>query len=96
MKMKSLWIRALGSCLGSIFEKTGGWLSTEQSLQWDSLPHPVLDSFRLSKYANWNKTSAFSLRSSEAPLQYHVVVTKNDLGRRILLFSPDGKLITAH
>ncbi|HEY4336096.1 MAG TPA: PepSY-like domain-containing protein [Puia sp.] len=74
------------------FEKNGGWLSTEESLAWDSLPGAVRDSFKLSKYADWKGTSAYSLRKAEAAIQYHLVVTKSDMGRRILFYSPEGKL----
>ena len=78
------------------FEKNGGWLSTEETLQWDSLPDQVLDSFKLSKYADWKRLSAYSLRSAEATTQYHLVVTKNNMGRRILFFSSEGKLVRDH
>ena len=78
------------------FEKNGSWLSTEEALQWDSLPGPVQDSFRLSKYADWKRISAYSLTSAEATTQYHLVVAKNEVGRRILFFSPEGKLVWEH
>jgi hypothetical protein len=75
------------------YEKNGGWLSTEETLQWDSLPHSVQDSFKLSKYADWKGISAYSLRTAEAAIQYHLVVTKDDMGRRLLFYSPEGKLV---
>lgn len=77
------------------YEKNGGWLSTEESLQWDSLPRPVRDSFNLSQYSDWQKISAYSLTTEVASTQFHLVVTKNNLGRRILFYTADGKAVTA-
>jgi len=78
------------------FEKNGGWLSTEETLPWDSLPRPVQDSFKMCKYADWQGVSAYSLQSAQESIQYHLVVKKSNLGRRILFFSPEGKLVRDH
>jgi hypothetical protein len=75
------------------FDKSGGWLSTEETIPLDSLPRPVQDAFKASKYADWKETSAYSIRSSEGSTQYHLVVSGSDAGRKILFFSPDGKLL---
>ncbi len=75
------------------FAKTGEWLSTEEAIAWDSLPRPVQDAFKTSKYADWKEVSAYSIRSSEGTTQYHLVVSKSDAGRKILFFSMDGKLL---
>jgi hypothetical protein len=78
------------------FGPDGKWLSTEKSIQWDSLPPFVTDSLRSGKYADWKKTSAYILRSAAGTTQYHVVVTYNDLGRKILFFNEDGQLLSDH
>jgi hypothetical protein len=75
------------------FAKSGGWLSTEETIAWDSLPRPVQDAFKTSKYADWKEASAYSILSSEGTTQYHLVVSKSDAGRKILFFSLDGKLL---
>jgi hypothetical protein len=78
------------------FTKTGGWLSTEETIALDSLPHPVRDAFKASKYADWNETSAYCIRTGERAPEFHLVVSRSDLGRKILFFSPDGKLLKDH
>jgi len=77
------------------FAKTGEWLSTEEPVAWDSLPHPVLETFKSSTYAAWEKNTAYAIRSSDGSTKFHLVVSRSDLGRKILFFTPDGKLIKA-
>jgi hypothetical protein len=78
------------------FSPAGIWISTEQAIQWDSLPPIVVDSLKSCKYADWKGTSAYILRQSGGMTQYHVVVTKGDLGRKILFFNPNGQLLADH
>jgi hypothetical protein len=78
------------------FDPTGSWISTEEAIQWDHLPPLVMDSLKSCKYADWKGTSAFILRLRGGATQYHVVVTKSDLGRKILFFSPNGQLLADH
>jgi len=75
------------------FSPTGDWISTEEAIQWDSLPPLVMDSLRSSKYADWKGMSAFILQLPGGKTQYHVVVTKSDLGRKLLIFSSNGQLL---
>jgi hypothetical protein len=78
------------------FTPAGKWISTEESIQWDSLPPLVRDSLRSCKYADWKGTSAYVLRSSDGMTQYHIVVAKDDLGRKLLFFSQNGQLLSEH
>ena len=78
------------------FTPDGKWISTEETISWDSLPSSVIDSLKLSKYADWQRASAYILQSDIGATQYHIVVTKNDLGRKILSFNPNGKLLSDH
>lgn len=78
------------------FAATGSWISTEQAIQWDSLPPIVTDSLKSCKYADWKGTSAYILRLSGGMTEYHVVVAKSDLGRKILFFNPNGQLLADH
>src|SRR5271170_3411863 len=78
------------------FAPTGSWISTEEAIQWDSLPPMVTDSLKSCKYSDWKGTSAYILRLSGGMTQYHVVVTKSDLGRKILFFNTNGQLLADH
>ncbi len=78
------------------FAPTGSWISTEEAIQWDSLPPIVMDSLKSCKYADWKGTSAYILRFSGGMTQYHVVVTKSEMGRKILFFNPNGQLLADH
>lgn len=75
------------------FAKTGGWLSTEETMPLDSLPAAVEHAFKACKYADWTETSAYSIQVAQGTTQYHLVVTRSDGGRKILFFSPDGNLL---
>jgi hypothetical protein len=75
------------------FAKTGEWLNTEETIALDSLPQPIQDGFKTCKYADWKANSAYSVQSSDGTTQYHIVATRADLGRKILFFGPDGKLL---
>jgi hypothetical protein len=78
------------------FDKEGSWMSTEQALPLDSLPRQINDAFNHSSYADWHLAASYDLSSPGVPIQYHLVITKSDLGRRILFFSNDGKLLADH
>jgi hypothetical protein len=78
------------------FTPAGKWISTEESIQWDSLPPLVRDSLRSCKYADWIGTSAYVLTSSDGMTQYHIVVTKDEFGRKLLFFGQNGQLLAEH
>ena len=78
------------------FTPDGKWISTEESILWDSLPPLVMDSLKSCKYADWQRASAYILRSAVGTTQYHIVVMKNDLGRKILFFNQNGQLMSEH
>lgn len=78
------------------FSPTGSWISTEKAIQWDSLPPIVTDSLKSCKYADWKGASAYILQLSDGKTQYHVVVTKSDLGRKLLIFNSNGRLLEDH
>lgn len=78
------------------FGKDGSWMCTEESLPLDSLPRQVDDVFKQSKYGDWQLSSCYSLNLPGTVTQYHLVVTKNGMGRKILFFSNDGKLLAEH
>jgi hypothetical protein len=78
------------------FTPAGSWISTEEAIQWDSLPPLVTDSLKSCKYGDWKGTSAYILQLSGGTTQYHIVVTKSDMGRKILFFNSNGQLLADH
>ena len=78
------------------FTPAGSWISTEEAIQWDSLRPLVTDSLKSCKYADWKGTSAYILQLSGGMTQYHIVVTRSDMGRKILFFAPNGQLLADH
>lgn len=92
----SAWFNDNGAKCEAKFTPAGQWISTEESIQWDSLPTLVRDSLRSCKYADWKGTSAYVLRSSDGMTQYHIVVVKDDLERKLLFFGQNGHLLAEH
>ncbi len=78
------------------FAKDGGWMSTEETLALDSLPRQISEAFKQSRYAEWRLSSCYALSLPATATQYHLVVTKDDMSRKILFFSNDGKLLADH
>jgi hypothetical protein len=78
------------------FNPDGKWICTEKSFPWDSLPRLVADSLTSGKYAGWKGTSAYILQSAAGATQYHVVVTNNDLARKLLFFDQNGQQLSDH
>jgi hypothetical protein len=75
------------------FKVDGTWISSEKSIGKDTLPSSIKEGLRLSKYADWEILSAFIIYLPGGVTQYHVVVTKTDLGRKILFFNTQGQLL---
>lgn len=78
------------------FSPDGKWISTERSIRLDSVPRVITDSLRSSEYSDWTETSAYILQSANETTQYHIVVTKGDVGRKILIFNQMGQLVYGH
>ncbi len=92
----SAFFNIKGSKCEAKFTPAGSWISTEEVIQWDSLPRLVTDSLKSCKYGDWKGTSAYILQESNGTTQYHVVVTKSDMGRKILFFNASGQLLADH
>jgi hypothetical protein len=82
-----------GSKCEAKFKVDGTWISTEKSIGIDTLPSAIKEGLHLSKYADWEIHSAYILYLSGGVTQYHVVITKTDLGRKILFFNTQGQLL---
>ena len=75
------------------FTKEGAWINTEESIRLDSLPAQVRQGLQHSKYAGWKENSSYILKLPGEKTQYHIVVTNNDMGRKILFFTQSGELL---
>lgn len=75
------------------FDIDGKWISTEKQIENDSIPAAIGDSLRSGKYADWNIQSVFVLHFPDLPIQYHVVVAKNDMPNKILFFNKSGQIL---
>jgi hypothetical protein len=82
-----------GSKCEAKFKVDGTWISSEKSIRADTLPAAIKEGLRLSKYADWEIHSAFIIYLADGVTQYHIVVSKTDLGRKILFFNPQGQLL---
>lgn len=75
------------------FDSNGNWLSTETEIEESELPEDVKDGFEKSKYADWSIRNVYNIELPDNVLQYRILVAKNDLQRKNLLYSTDGRLI---
>jgi hypothetical protein len=78
------------------FTKSGDWISTEEPVEWDSLPALVRQAFKSSSYAASNKNTAYAVRSSDGTSQFHLVLSAPDGARKLLFYASDGRLIKEH
>src|SRR3954470_10284069 len=78
----------------STFSSTGEWLKTETKHSFESLPDEVKDGFKKSKFADLTVVDVLQVEEKEKETQYRVVVKKNDIAKRSLVFSKTGQLIS--
>ena len=82
-----------GSSITANFSSKGEWEGSERIVNFDDLPDEVKDGFQKSKYADWQKKSAYELQELGKPLQYRVYVQKSGLQKKNLYFDINGKLL---
>jgi hypothetical protein len=75
------------------FDLEGKWISTEKQINRDSLPRKIQDSLRSGRYADWSIQSVYAMRFPDKPVQYHIVITKDNLPNKILFVDQSGRLI---
>lgn len=78
----------------AFFSSKGEWSKTESRYDFESLPSKVKDGFKKSKYADLNPTEIMQVDGKDNEIQYRLVVKKNDISKRSLLFSKQGQLIS--
>ncbi|HXO78033.1 MAG TPA: PepSY-like domain-containing protein [Puia sp.] len=78
------------------FNKKGEWQNTTKEISRDAMPSPIKDGLAKSKYANPTEWEVRSVTVRYLPgsiTQYIILVAKNDIQKRSLLFSNDGQLM---
>ncbi len=78
----------------AFFSSKGEWIKTETKYSVESLPSEVRDGFKKSKFAHLNVLDASLIDENDKELQYRIVVKKNDISNRSLVFSKSGQLIS--
>jgi hypothetical protein len=76
------------------FSSSGGWLKTETKPSYKSLPSEVKDGFKKSKFANLKIIELLQVEERDKGTQYRIVVRKNNITKRFLIFSKSGQLIS--
>lgn len=76
------------------FSSTGEWIKTETKHSFESLPSDVKDGFKKSKFADLNIVDVLQAEEKDKETQYRIVVKKNDIAKRSLVFSKTGQLVS--
>ena len=75
------------------FSNQGEWKVTEQLIEIETLPKEVELGFSKSQYANWEIKEAAIIETPSSTTQYRIMVAKNNLNKKDLLFSNEGQLL---
>lgn len=78
------------------FNKKGEWQNTTKEISKEAMPAAVKDGLAKSKFANGTEWEVRSVTVRYLPgsvTQYIILVAKNDIQKRNLLFSADGQLL---
>lgn len=75
------------------FTNEGIWESTETEITETELPAEVKESFEKGKYADWELGILTRIELPESKVQYRLQVIKNELRKKNLYFTPEGKLV---
>jgi hypothetical protein len=78
----------------SIFSNKGEWRKTEIKHNYVHLPLEVKDGFKKSKYAEMNVLDIIQIEEKDKQTQFHVTVKKTDFGKKHLVFSKTGQLLS--
>lgn len=78
------------------FNKKGEWQNTTKEISKEAMPAPLKDGLAKSKYADSTEWEIRSVTVRYLPgsiTQYIILIAKNDIQKRSLLFSKDGQLM---
>ena len=76
----------------SHFDSDGNWKETLVKIEESDIPESVKDGIAKSKYSDWTTGKMEKIESSDGRTQYRLQVKKGDIKKKILYFSPEGKL----
>ena len=76
------------------FSSNGEWLKTETKDTYENVPGEVKDGFKKSKFADLSIIDVMQVEEKDKETQYRIVVKKNDIGKRSLVFSKAGQLMS--
>ena len=75
------------------FNSDGNWKRTEKFLSEEELPTAVKDGLQKSKYSDWEIKSYVQVNEADGAEQYRLFAKKNDVQKKYLYFSTDGRLV---
>lgn len=76
------------------FNNKGLWQSTENKIDEKDMPASVKDGFGKSKYAEWTIDEVYKIQIPGEKIQYRLQIKKNDIQKKNLLYSSEGRLIS--
>ena len=75
------------------FNDKGEWKSTEMEIAENDLGQEVKDGFEKCKYSDWQILNVYQIDLPNDEMQFRILVSKNDIQKRNLLFNSEGKLL---
>jgi hypothetical protein len=81
------------SSISANFSSKGEWQSSERKLNFDDLTSDIIDGFKKSKYAEWEKKSVYEVQELGKPVQYRINIQKSGIKKKNLYFDANGRLL---
>jgi hypothetical protein len=78
------------------FDNKGDLKESLVKLDESEIPAPVKDGLEKSKYSDWAIDKVEKLESSDGKLQYRLQLKDGDIKKKIVYFTPEGKLAKDH
>ncbi|MDB5246343.1 MAG: hypothetical protein JWQ40_737 [Segetibacter sp.] len=75
------------------FSSKGEWVKTETKYDYNSVPADVKDGFKKSKYADLPVQEVTRVEEKDKT-EYKFLVKKSDFGKKYLVFSKSGQLVS--
>jgi hypothetical protein len=79
--------------LVAYYKNDATWERTEEEIEWDALPEEVQQAKEKSKYSEWENGVTQKILLPNDKVQYRIQVVKNDLQKKNLYYTPDGKML---
>ena len=75
------------------FNNEGIWESTETTIEEETLPSVVKDSYAKSKYAEWEVGLVQKIEMPEEKIQYRVQAIRSEIRKKNLYFNSEGRML---